>query len=314
MSIQEISTTLHAMSGQNIDRLIGVLLLALFLATGSCHRVPDPPSPDDTDLFAACVIPGTASTFNIVTFNAEGFPKEGYASIAAMSALVKSIDPDIVALQEVASEADFNRLVKLMPGWEGVFYPVDNGDWNLAYLIKESETELIAGSSRLLFEDDSWAFPRPPFEIRVRYKSSGTEFLLINLHLKCCSGSDNESRRRSASEQLKEYLDIQHPDDAVVMLGDYNDEISSSVQAENPFLNLINDPADYFFADMEIAMGSELWWSYPSWPSHIDHILVTDEVTPVLDTTLVYKVSPCYPDYQDVLSDHRPVGITLSPR
>jgi endonuclease/exonuclease/phosphatase family metal-dependent hydrolase len=290
-----------------------MLILILTAVTGSCHRVPDPPSPDDTGLFAACVIPGTATTLDIVTFNAEGFPKDGYTSITALSALVKSIDPDIIALQEVASEADFNRLVKLMPGWQGLFYPIDNDAWNLAYLIKESEAELIAGSSRLLFEDDSWAFPRPPFEIRVKYKPAGTELVLINLHLKCCGGADNESRRRSASVQLKEYLDVQHANDAVVMLGDYNDEISSSYEEENPFLNFINDPSDYSFADMDIAMGSELWWSYPSWPSHIDHILVTNEITAMLDTTVVFKVSPCYPDYNYVLSDHRPVGITLSP-
>jgi endonuclease/exonuclease/phosphatase family metal-dependent hydrolase len=298
---------------QICHKILWMLIVTLAAAGSSCHRVPDPPSPDDTSLFAACVTPGTSSTLNIVTFNAEGFPKEGYTSIAALSALIKSMDPDIVALQEVASEADFNRLVKLMPGWEGVFYPINNGDWNLAYLIKDSEAELISGTSRILFRDNTWAFPRPPFEIGVKYKPTGMELLLINLHLKCCGGADNESRRRAASEQLKEYLDVQHANDAVIMLGDYNDEISSSYQEENPFLNFIDDPSDYAFADMDIAMGSELWWSYPSWPSHIDHILVTNEVTSLVDTTVVFKVSPCYPDYQDVLSDHRPVGITLSP-
>lgn len=294
-------------------RYLSLLGLALVISTGSCRKVPDPPSPDDTSLFAACVIPGTASTLDIITFNVEGFPKEGYASVTALSALIKAIDPDIVALQEVASEADFDRLVKLMPGWEGIFYPVSNDDWSLAYLLKESETELLPGTVRMLFENDSWAFPRPPFEIRVRHKASGTELLIINLHMKCCGGSDNESRRRAASEQLKEYLDKERANDAVVMLGDYNDEISSSSASENPFLNFIDDPSSYTFADMNIAHGSMLWWSYPSWPSHIDHILVTNELMENIDTTVVIKASPCYPDYQRVLSDHRPVGIRLNP-
>jgi endonuclease/exonuclease/phosphatase family metal-dependent hydrolase len=200
-----------------------------------------------------------------------------------------------------------------MPGWTGVFYPINNDDWNLAYLIKNGEMEIIPGSVRTLFEDDFWAFPRPPFEIMVRHKASEMDLLLINLHLKCCGGSDNESRRRSASEQLKEYLDGQRADDAVVMLGDYNDEITSVNAAENPFLNFIDDPADYSFADMTIATGSKLWWSYPSWPSHIDHILVTNELFTGIDTTVVIKASPCYPDYGEVLSDHRPVGIRIIP-
>jgi endonuclease/exonuclease/phosphatase family metal-dependent hydrolase len=294
-------------------KYLGVLILAATIVTGSCRRIPDPPSPDDTSLFAACVTPGTSATIDILTFNVEGFPKAGYTSVTTLSALVKAMEPDVVALQEVASEADFNRLVKLMPGWSGVFYPINNDEWNLAYLIRDSETELVPGTVRTLFEDDNWAFPRPPLEIMVRHKATRRELLLINLHLKCCGGSDNESRRRSASQQLKEYLDEQRPDAAVVMLGDYNDEITSASSTENPFLNFIEDAQGYAFADMIIATGSQLWWSYPAWPSHIDHILVTDELFADIDTTMVIKASPCYPDYNEVLSDHRPVGIRIKP-
>jgi endonuclease/exonuclease/phosphatase family metal-dependent hydrolase len=289
------------------------LLITLLLAGSSCHRVPDPPSPDDTSLFEACIMSGTLSSLDIMTFNVEGFPKAGYSSVTALSAMIKAIDPDVVALQEVASEADFNRMVRLMPGWTGIFYPVNNSDWNLAYLLKDEETSIYASLSRLLFEGDSWAFPRPPFEIKIRHIPSGKDLFLINLHLKCCGGDDNESRRRSASQQLKEYLDDQRPADAIVMLGDYNDEISSTLADENPFINFINDPLDYTFADMSIATGTALWWSYPSWPSHIDHILVTDELAQYIDTTMVFKVSPCYPDYDAVLSDHRPVCIRVTP-
>lgn len=296
-----------------LNKMIILLIVTAMAVAGSCRRIPDPPSPDDISLFAACVIPGTTATIDIISFNVEGFPKAGYTSVTALSALIKAMDPDIVALQEVASEADFNRLVKLMPGWTGIFYPINNDAWNLAYLLKNSETELINGSVRTLFEDESWAFPRPPFEIMVEHKASGRELLLINLHLKCCGGSDNESSRRSASHQLKEYLDQQRPDDAVVILGDYNDEITSTSESENPFLNFIQDAPDYTFADMAIAKGSQLWWSYPSWPSHLDHILVTDELAGSIDTTLVIKASPCYPEYEEVLSDHRPVGIRINP-
>ncbi len=295
-----------------LHKFMTVLLLAAVISAGSCHRITNPPSPDDTSLFAACVTPGTSATIDIITFNVEGFPKDGYTSVTVLSSLIRTIDPDIVALQEVASEADFDRMVNLIPGWTGIFYTINNDQWNLAYIIKDSEMELIAGSVRTLFGDDQWAFPRPPFEIMVKHKSSGMEMVLINLHLKCCSGDDNESRRRSASQKLKEYLDGQRPDDAVVMVGDYNDEITSTSAAENPFLNFIDDSEDYTFADMEIATGSPLWWSYPSWPSHIDHILVTDELAASIDTTAVIKASPCYPDYSEVLSDHRPVIIRIN--
>ncbi|MCI0523548.1 MAG: endonuclease/exonuclease/phosphatase family protein [Bacteroidales bacterium] len=283
----------------------------LIIIVSSCRKAPDPPSPDDTTLFAACVVPGTSSSLDIVTFNVEGFPKAGYTSVTALAALLRSIDADAVALQEVASEADFNRLTELMPGWTGIFYPIDNDEWNLAFLVKNSEIEVSQGSARILFEDDFYAFPRPPFEIMVSHKPSGTDLYLINLHLKCCGGTDNENSRRAASQQLKQYLDTHRSGDAVVMLGDYNDEIASTNESENPFLNFVNDPEDYCFSDLAIAKGTPLWWSYPSWPSHLDHILITDELVQNIDTTLVVKASPCYPDYAEVLSDHRPVMVRI---
>ncbi|MCJ7821360.1 MAG: endonuclease/exonuclease/phosphatase family protein [Bacteroidales bacterium] len=292
--------------------LLSVITLLLIINISSCRKAPEPPSPDDTSLFAACVIPGTPQSLDIISFNVEGFPKDGYNSIAAVAALIKTIDPDIVALQEVTTEGDFDRLVKLMPGWSGAFYPIDNDLWNLAYIFKNDEIEVYTQSTRLLFDDDSYAFPRPPFEVKVKYKPSSTDLFLINLHLKCCGGSDNENRRLSASVQLKEYLDASRSGDAVVILGDFNDEIGSTADSENPFLNFINDPSDYSFADMAIAKGSALWWSYPSYPSHIDHILVTNELSGSIDTTVVIKASPCYPQYNTVISDHRPVGIKIT--
>jgi endonuclease/exonuclease/phosphatase family metal-dependent hydrolase len=241
----------------------------------------------------------------------EGFPKAGYTSVAVLAALIKTMDPDVVALQEVASGADFDRLVKLMPGWKGYFNPVNNDEWNLAYLIKTSGAEIVPSSGKLLYPDDPAAFPRAPYEIKVKQTLSGREFILINVHLKCCSGQENENSRRSASLKLKQYLDTSRPSDRVIVLGDFNDEISSSAEIENPFLNFINDTGRYLFADMAIARGSALWWSYPSYPGHIDHILVTNEVVPHIDTCLVIKASPCYPDYSTHLSDHRPVELVL---
>jgi exonuclease III len=111
---------------------------------------------------------------------------------------------------------------------------------------------------------------------------------------------------------LKNYIDTNLSNDAVIVCGDLNDEITGISSSENPFLNFIDDPADYRFADMSIAKGSQLWWSYPSYPSHIDHILITNELFSKVDTTLVYKASPCYSDYSQYISDHRPVGIKIS--
>lgn len=261
----------------------------------------------------ACIpFPGTDQSLDIVTFNVETFPINGYTSVIAVANLLKTIDADVYALQEVASEAGFNQLLDLMPGYAGIFYLINNSDWNLAYIYKASEISIHSSSTRLLFPDSQY-FPRPPFEIQIHSNDLNLDIYLINNHLKCCGGSENETSRRIAAEMLKEYIEASRPDDPVIILGDLNDEITGTVSNENPFLNFINDPEDFKFTDMRIAQGSQLWWSYPSYPSHIDHILITDELFSMADTTVVYKAAPCYSDYSTYISDHRPVGIKLIP-
>ena len=293
-------------------RIIIFIPFLLLLLPSGCRKTPEPPSPEDSDIFLACTpFPGTNQSLDIVTFNVETFPINGYTSVIAVANLLKTIDADIYALQEVASESGFNQLLNLLPGYAGLFYLINNSDWNLAYIYKVSEISVNGASTRLLFPDSQY-FPRPPFEIKIHHSPTNLDICLINNHLKCCGGSENETSRRIASEMLKDYIDTSRPNDAVIILGDLNDEITGTGNSENPFLNFIDDPADFLFADMDIAEGSQLWWSYPSYPSHIDHILITNELFSNVDTTLVYKAAPCYSDYSTYISDHRPVGIKLT--
>jgi endonuclease/exonuclease/phosphatase family metal-dependent hydrolase len=291
------------------------LILSLVIAIvipESCRKTAEPPLPDNSSVFVPCIaFPGTDQSLDIVSFNVETFPINGYKSVIMVASLLNTIDADVYALQEVASESGFNQLVKLMPGYTGLFYLINNDEWNLAYLFKSSEITVYNNETKLLFTDSQY-FPRPPFEVKIHHAPTNSDLYIINNHLKCCSGADNETSRRNASVMMKDYIDTSLPDDAVVVLGDLNDEITGTTSDENPFLNLINDPSDFRFADMSIAKGSQLWWSYPSYPSHIDHILITNELFDRVDTTLVYKAAPCYSDYSDYISDHRPVGIKIS--
>jgi endonuclease/exonuclease/phosphatase family metal-dependent hydrolase len=289
--------------------ILVILLPAIFL--GGCRKTPGPPDPGSDADFSGCIAIGTSNSFEIVTLNLAGFPREGSLTVSIVKNLITSIDPDVIALQEVASESAFISLAEKLPGYTGVFYPELNDEWNLAYLVKSSEAEIDNSSARLILTGDSYAFPRAPFEIFVRHKSLGIEAYLINIHLKCCGGTENEDRRRDASLKLDNYIKTSRPQDPVIILGDFNDEITGSSNPENVFYNFIEAPSEYLFTDMEIARGSLLWWSYPSWPSHIDHILVTNELFDSVDTTIVLKPDPCLSEYFELVSDHRPVEVVL---
>ncbi|HPF03671.1 MAG TPA: hypothetical protein PLE95_10740, partial [Bacteroidales bacterium] len=193
-----------------------IIIYILFLLTAAaCRQVPEPPSPGESDIFVPCIpYPGSGSSLDIVTFNIETFPLNGYSSAIAVASLLNTIDADIYALQEVASEASFNQLISLMPGYSGLFYLINNSDWNLAYIWKTSEISVSQGSARLLFSGSEY-FPRPPFEISIMHKNTGLDLILINNHLKCCGGFENETSRRMASLLLKDYIDNDRADDAV---------------------------------------------------------------------------------------------------
>jgi len=286
-------------------------LIALLFLPHSCRKIDDPPLPDNGISFQGCIVPGSSATLEVVTFNIESFPKQGSLTTDAVAKLIKAIDPDIVALQEITSRASFNTLLAMLPGWTGQYYLIDNSDWNLAYLFKTSEIEYNSLSAKLLFTDDFYAFPRPPMEVQISHRPTGITTYLINLHLKCCGGTDNIARRRDAAQKLDNYIETSRGSDPVIVLGDWNDEIAVTPPASHPFYLFISNETDYSFADMAIATGTSLWWSYPSWPSHIDHIMVTNELFSRVDTTVTYKPEPCYPLYSSLISDHRPVGIIL---
>jgi endonuclease/exonuclease/phosphatase family metal-dependent hydrolase len=229
----------------------------------------------------------------------------------AVRDLIEQADPDVIALQEVTTESAFNALLDELHGWEGRFYPELNDEWNLAYLFKTSEVEIDDSKTRLILTNDFYAFPRAPFEVWLKHKGLNRGAWFINLHLKCCGGSDNEERRRDAAEKLDDYIKTTRNSDPVVILGDFNDEIDGNDYDSNVFFNFVSNPSEYTFADMHIAKGSLLWWSYPSWPSHIDHILVTNELFNSIDTAMTLKPDPCYPEYSTNISDHRPVQLII---
>jgi hypothetical protein len=84
----------------------------------------------------------------------------------------------------------------------------------------------------------------------------------------------------------------------------------------------LDDPSNYKFTDMDIAEGSSANWSYPSWPSHLDHIMITNELFDVFEKpgseVLTIKIDDYlqggWSEYDQYVSDHRPVGLKLHTR
>ncbi|MCK4530555.1 MAG: endonuclease/exonuclease/phosphatase family protein [Candidatus Marinimicrobia bacterium] len=246
---------------------------------------------------------------DIVTWNLHLFPSNGNASIEYMEDAILALQPDIIALQEVSSESSLQTLADNLDDYE---YAIANGggDWGLAYIYNSTEVALFTDPYEIY--TGYWSpFPRPPFVFEANW--NGKKIVIINNHLKAYGDIENIERRIEAIELLDEYIDENLNDERVVILGDMNDELTDDVN--NVFDIMLNDQQSYFFTDLSIAQGSNLLWSYPSYPSHIDHIAITNELfsahfetkTVLYDTYL----DGHWTEYVENISDHRPVAISL---
>lgn len=138
-----------------------VIALGLILLVAGCRKADIPPVPDNGIDFSACVGGYGTPGFEILTFNVQTFPRSGYESVQVLASLVQEMDADLIAFQEVDSEADFEKLDELLTGYRGIFYPINNSDWNLAYLYKTAEIAVDEEKPRYCSQKTGMPFRDP---------------------------------------------------------------------------------------------------------------------------------------------------------
>ena len=266
---------------------------------------------------------GSENTLDIMTWNLEWFPKHDYTA-DYVDSLIRPSNLDIIALQEITSTPAFNQLIDIMNDsdslnqWIG--FRAANGDYmELAYIINTSSVTIINTPYSILNEYAHYFAYRNPYVVKVSYMNN--EFIIINNHYKCCGDGnleidywDEEYRRQQASILLKNYIDVNFSNSNVIVIGDMNDELNDAFE-DNIFLSFIQDNTNYKFVDKDIALGPSSNWSYPSWPSHLDHIFITNELFDVFERNGSSVETICLDEYFDeyfqYISDHRPVGLAL---
>ena len=263
---------------------------------------------------------GTDSTFEVITWNIEWFPKNGTTTVDSVRKALESLDADIIACQEIGDTNVWKQMIATLPDYETVFET--NYYTGLAYLYKPSSVQVL-DYYEIYHTQPFWKnFPRAPKVLEVRVQ--GEDFIIINNHLKCCGDgnlsygaiNDEENRRYEAMNLIKDYIDINFPTKNVIVVGDLNDELTDD-ESDNVFQNIMGDIFNYKFADMNIAEGLSFNWSYPSWPSHLDHILITNELfdefsssSAVIETIKIENfLQGGFNYYDSNMSDHRPVGL-----
>ena len=288
-------------------KIIFQLFCLLFL---SCSEQEDYILNSEESIFNSSLnITGEDNTLDIVTWNIENFPKNNLTNMYVRQ-IIDSLDVDIIALQEIVDIQNFNNILdSLGNDWVGFRSgEIDSDYQELSYIINTQNIEIVSNPYTILNDYAYYFAYREPYVLEISYQNNN--FILINIHYKCCNGS--EDRRLQASLLLYSYINTFFNDSKVIVLGDFNDLLIDDNNVFSPFLSDMNN---FYFTDFSIANSSNEFWSFPSWPSHLDHILITNELfNYVVDTQTVlvdWSLNGGLSAYDAYVSDHRPVMLKI---
>ncbi len=298
--------------------LTGFLLAGLLLLAGC---VTNPPPIDDggnqkQDGHIDLPPFGTDASLEVVSWNIRNFPSNGQQTVLDILEIIRDLNVDVVALQEIADTIAFRQLLDSLKDYAGI-YSADtysNGYQKTGVIYRK--TLLHLDSQTQIFTDDWYAFPRPPLKVHLTATRNGQQFdfNLIVLHLKARGGSENIERRRDAVQKLHQYVTQQVQgggDPDYILAGDWNDELLDP-DDENVFLPFLTDTANFLILTLPLAQQGE--YTYIGYyQSLIDHIVISQTITQKYPemVTEILKIDEIYSAYKDNVSDHRPVATRI---
>ncbi|WGK64513.1 DUF5689 domain-containing protein [Croceiramulus getboli] len=347
----------------NVEDLVGRIQPGSCTITGVVSRFNDlfqilPRKRDDLPCAEEFVPPGDqipvakTETFDVVTWNIEWFGDEANSPAAgspmsdavqrdSVATILRGLDADVYAVQEIADDALFAELVALLPGYDfilsdAVSRPDGEPPFQRVGFIYNTTTVTPLATRPLLETihplynggDDSflvnypsetdrfYASGRLPFLMTANVTINGVEkeMDLVALHARANSSNDPQNRydmRKYDVEVLKDSLDTQFSNRNLILLGDYNDDVDETVaditSTVSSYVAYTNDATNYNIVSS--ALSDQGLRSFVFRENMIDHIAITDEL---FENYLEESVTVHYEfydnDYTRTASDHFPVS------
>ncbi len=300
---------------QDANGALATRLLTLEVeGEGTDGGVPDGGSGPD----GGVSFPLHVGNWNIEFFgDTSGGPTNESLQLSNVSAVLADAGVDFWSLQEIVDVNAFNTLKAELSGYDGFvandarvasgssYYSTFEQKLAVLYrsdAVSVQSARIILGNMRFDFAD------RPPLRVDLRLTRNGAtvDMVAIVLHMKAEANLDDYNRRQAAAVALKQYLDTELPTARVIVLGDWNDDVDTSIVSgqPTPYQNFLDAPASYTFLTQTLSQSTG---STVSFPSFIDHQLVSNELAQhhVPNSTRVLR--PAIPSYGSTTSDHYPI-------
>ncbi|MBS0029411.1 T9SS-dependent choice-of-anchor J family protein [Chitinophaga sp. 22321] len=282
-------------------------------------------------------------SLKVVNWNIEWFgspvqnPANDSLQQANVTTVLKKLDADIFALAEVVDTARFRAVVQQLPGYSYVLS--DYGSYadslqdvdyvsaqKLAFVYKTAVIRKIrtygvlrqGGSSNAYY---NWSSGRFPYlmEATAKLDNDSARIQFILLHAKANTGTKPEkiaswNRRRDGLKELKDTLDGQYTYKNIIMLGDFNDDLSKTITTEllpdttTSYIDFMNDSIDYRPLTLPLSLSGQR--STVSYPSVIDNVIASNEVGVAYvpgSARVQTQVEKLVSSYGSTTTDHYPV-------
>jgi hypothetical protein len=282
-------------------------------------------------------------SLKVVNWNIEWFgspvqnPANDSLQQANVTTVLKKLDADIFALAEVVDTARFRAVVAQLPGYSYVLS--DFGSYadsltdvgyvsaqKLAFVYKTAVIRKIrtygvlrqGGSSTAYY---NWSSGRFPYlmEATARLDNDSARIQFVLLHAKANTGTKPEKitswhRRKDGLKELKDTLDLQYPYSNIIMLGDFNDDLSKTIATEllpdttTSYVDFMNDSSDYRPLTLPLSLSGQR--STISYPSVIDNVIASNEVGVAYiagSASVQTQVEKLVSSYGTTTTDHYPV-------
>lgn len=271
---------------------------------------------------------GNDTLLDIATWNVEWFGDPSYGPTNEnlqynnVKNLIEQADVDVVALQEVSNYNTYFTLGEYLYPNYGAVTSTFAATQKMSFLYKQSMFEKIdALTKNILTQYSSVPFAtRPPLQIALKTKGGNitdTLFFIV-VHLKAHTGStaakaEAYQKRKDAANMLINYIEQDLAGKKCIILGDWNDDLNTSIynNSPSPFKQIQDN--GYFFPTRQLTDAGKK--SYAFGTKMIDHILLNDSAKPyyITASSKVFDNAGSYiSNFSQTTSDHFPVYAFLN--
>jgi hypothetical protein len=290
-------------------------------------------------------------TLEVVNWNMEWFgssdPTLGPSNKAQQKANAQTILPaigaDLYALVEVVDTAALGNIVRnSMPGYNYIICnygshgnPFESGASPVSSLQKEAfvyntavisnidTTSLLSNGVNTAADLTNpnysyWSSGRYPFMMTADVTLGGIvkriHFVAVHAKANTSPTATSYDRRKNGAIALHDYLNTQYPNDPIVILGDFNDDLDSTItdgiSPRYSSYKVFTDDAAAFSSPTLTALSLTGKKSTVAYNDVIDHVVVSNELKPFFlnaSATVLTDVASLVANYGSTTSDHYPI-------